>query len=48
MSAWLIALTTVIYAGVALDQGLQQKWAMCVVYTGYAFANVGLWHLAKA
>ncbi len=47
MSAWLIALTGLIYLGVACEQGVLKQWAMCIVYMGYAFANVGLYVLAK-
>lgn len=46
MSGWLIALTGLIYAWIALEQGLKGNWPMCVVYTGYAFSNVGLYVLA--
>lgn len=48
MSAWLIALTGVIYLGVAVEQGIKSNWPMTVVYVGYALANVGLYALAKA
>ncbi len=48
MSAWLIALTGVIYLGVAAEQGIKDNWPMCIVYLGYALANVGLYALAKA
>lgn len=47
MSAWLIALTGLIYAAVALEQALKGNWAMAIVYVGYAFANVGLYVLAR-
>lgn len=47
MSAWLIALTGVIYLGVAVEQGVKGAWPMCIVYVGYALANVGLYVLAK-
>ena len=48
MSAWLIALTGVIYLGVAVEQGMNKAWPMCIVYVGYALANVGLYALAKS
>lgn len=47
MSGWLIALTGLIYAAVALEQAFKGNWAMCIVYAGYAFANVGLYYLAR-
>jgi hypothetical protein len=47
MSAWLIALTGLIYAGVALEQGYKGNYAMLVVYLGYAFSNIGLYKLAS-
>lgn len=42
MSAWLIAVCTLIYAGVAVTEALAGRWAMVIVYSGYAWANVGL------
>ena len=47
MSAWLIALTGLIYLGVAVEQGLRGNASMAVVYSGYAFSNVGLYFLAR-
>lgn len=47
MSAWLIALTGLIYLAVAVDQALKGAGAMAVVYLGYAGANVGMYFLAK-
>jgi hypothetical protein len=47
MSAWLIALTGLIYAGVAIEQGMKGNLPMCVIYAGYAFSNVGLYVLAR-
>lgn len=47
MSGWLIALCGLIYAGVAIDQGLRGNWAMCIVYSGYSFSNIGLYALAR-
>jgi len=42
VSAWLIAVVTLIYIGVAIDQGYEGNtgWALC--YAGYAIANVGV------
>lgn len=47
MSAWLIALTGLIYAYVAIEQGFSGNQGMCLAYAGYAFANIGLWRLAS-
>lgn len=47
MSSWLIIVTGLIYAYVALEQGLKGNTAMSVVYSGYDFSNIGLWVLAK-
>lgn len=47
MSGWLIALTGLAYAWVAVEQGLKGNWPMAVAYAGYAFANVGLYFLAR-
>jgi hypothetical protein len=47
MSGWLIALVGIVYLGVAVEQGLRKNWPMCVVFTGYAFSNIGLYWLAE-
>jgi hypothetical protein len=47
MSGPLIAITGLIYAYVAIEQGLKGNMGMCLAYAGYAFANVGLWKLAS-
>lgn len=46
MSAWLIAFVGVIYTFVAANEALKGNWGMCIVYSGYAFSNVGLWRMA--
>lgn len=46
MSANLIIITGLIYAYIAVEQALKGNAAMSVVYSGYAFSNVGLWILA--
>jgi hypothetical protein len=43
MSSWLVILTGAIYAYIAVEQGLKGNTAMAVVYSGYAFSNVGLY-----
>ncbi len=47
MSGWLIAITGVLYAGVAVDQAMKGSAPMAAVYAGYAFANIGLWFAVK-
>jgi hypothetical protein len=47
MSAWLVVLTGVIYAYVAIEQGLKGNMPMAIVYSGYSFSNVGLWWSIK-
>lgn len=47
MSGWLIVVTGAIYAYIAIEQGLKGNTAMAVVYSGYAFSNVGLWLAVK-
>jgi hypothetical protein len=46
MSGWLIALTGLIYAYVAAEQGWRGNAGLCIAYAGYAFANIGLYLLA--
>lgn len=47
MSPWLIIVTGVIYAYIAVEQLLKGNSQMAIVYSGYAFSNVGLYLLAK-
>lgn len=47
MSGHLIALTGLIYLYVAAEQGCRGNAGMCVAYLGYAFANVGLYLMAR-
>jgi hypothetical protein len=46
MSANLIIVTGLIYAYIALEQGLRGNLAMAIVYSGYAFSNAGLYWMA--
>ena len=46
MSAWLIIVTGLIYGYIAIEQGIKGNYAMAVVYSGYAFSNVGLYWMA--
>ncbi len=47
MSAWLIALTGIIYVYVAIEQGMQGNIGMLITYLGYASANIGLYMMAS-
>jgi len=47
LSAPLIIITGLIYAYIAGEQALKGNMYMAIVYTGYAFSNVGLYLLAK-
>jgi hypothetical protein len=47
MSSWLIILTGLIYGYVAIEQGTKGNTSMAVVYSGYAFSNIGLWMAVK-
>lgn len=47
MSPWLIIVTGVIYAYIAVEQLLKGNSQMAIVYSGYAFSNVGLYLLAR-
>ena len=46
MSAWLIIVTGLIYAYIGAEQALKGNMAMAVVYSGYAFSNIGLYLMA--
>jgi uncharacterized membrane protein len=46
MSGPLIALTGLVYAWVAAEQFWRGNYGMATAYSGYAFANVGMWMLA--
>jgi hypothetical protein len=47
VSGPLIILTGAIYAWIAVDQAIKGNPGMATAYAGYAFANAGLWMLAK-
>jgi hypothetical protein len=47
MSSWLICVTGLIYGYIAVEQGIRGNMAMLVVYSGYAFSNIGLYLLAS-
>ena len=46
MSAWIISVTGVIYAYIAAEQGLKGNTSLLIIYSGYAFSNVGLYLMA--
>lgn len=46
MSGWLIIVTALIYAYVAIEQGIKGNVGLCIAYAGYAFSNIGLWKMA--
>jgi hypothetical protein len=46
MSSWLIIVTGVIYAYIAVEQGIKGNLPMCICYACYAGANVGLYLMA--
>ena len=47
MSAWLIAVTGLIYAYVAGEQAVRGSNLLAIVYAGYAFSNIGLYFLTR-
>jgi len=47
MSAWLIAIVGLIYAGIAAENLWRGNWPMAVVFAGYAASNIGLYVLAR-
>ena len=47
LSSWLIIVTGLIYFYIGIEQGVKGNLPMAVVYTGYAFSNVGLYIMAK-
>ena len=47
MSGWLIALTGIAYALVALDQFGKGNVNLAGMWAGYAFAQIFLWRMAE-
>lgn len=47
MSGPLIAVVGLIYMGIAVDQFLKGNPSGAIVFTGYAFSNIGLWMAAS-
>jgi len=47
MSTNLIIVTGIIYAYIAIEQAVKGNVGMCMCYSGYAFANIGLYLLAS-
>lgn len=48
MSSALIAVVGLIYSGIAIEQFVRGDPMLGVVFTGYAFSNVGLFFMAGA
>jgi hypothetical protein len=46
MGAWLILVVTVIYAYIAVEQIFKGNPSMGIIYSGYAFSNIGLFLMA--
>jgi hypothetical protein len=46
MSGWLIIVTGLIYAYIAVEQYVKGNVGMAICYFGYAFGNVGLYMVA--
>jgi hypothetical protein len=46
MSSWLIIVTGLIYAYIAVEQGYKGNTGMAICYIGYAFGNIGLYMMA--
>jgi hypothetical protein len=46
MSGWLIMLTGCVYSWVAIEQYMKGNIGLGIAYTGYAFANMGLYMIA--
>jgi hypothetical protein len=42
VSAGLVAFVGMIYLAIAIEQGYKGNWPMCIVFVGYALANVGM------
>jgi hypothetical protein len=47
MSPWLVILCGIIYAAVAIDQGLRGNIAIFIMYGCYAVSNIGVYMLLK-
>ena len=42
MSTTLLVIVTIIYGGIALSSFFEGKPSMAIIFSGYAFANIGL------
>ena len=47
MSNLFLTIVTVLYAGVAADQLMKAEYAMAMVWSGYALANIGFLFVVK-
>ena len=43
VSSWLIGIVGFMYFAVSIDMVAHGKWALAMVWAGYAFAQIGLW-----
>jgi hypothetical protein len=46
MSSWLIIVTGLIYAYIALEQAFKGNMGLACMYAGYCFANYGAYLIA--
>ena len=46
MSPWLIVLVGLIYAYIAVEQGMRGNVPSAIIFSGYSFSNAGLWMMA--
>jgi hypothetical protein len=46
-TGWLIVIPGASYALAALVYAYQRNWPFAIVYSGYCWANAGLWWLDK-
>jgi len=46
MSAWLIIVTGLIYAYIAIEQAFKGNMGLACMYSGYCFANYGAYLIA--
>lgn len=48
MGFWFILVSTMLYTGAAISFAAEKQWPMMIVYTGYAFANIGFLMMARS
>jgi hypothetical protein len=47
MSHLLVIMSGLMYAAIAVDQGLKFNWPLLIIYACYALSNVGVYMLVK-